>query len=162
MTARLLTDHTPAGATAGVIFIQSASDVAHDIATLAMRSEGRSQALALRALRRASRLQEDVALEISSARSTGSLEDLIDALSAALRGQGALLDALDGVVSHGRISPRRRHALEVRRARANAARNALGTALTGAQRALQHPLSEVQAADAPAGDECARSQAHDR
>lgn len=143
LTARLLTDHVPAGATAAAIFIEAASAVARDSAALATANDGRLQARALRALRRSSRLQEDVALELSSARSSGSLEDLINALATALDAQDVLLAALGGAVSADGISPRRRDALKARAARADLARDGLRSALTVARSALSNALSDV-------------------
>lgn len=151
LTARLLTDRVPAGATAAATFVQAASEVAHATATLATRTDGPLQALAFRALQRTSRLQEDVALELSTARSAGSLEDLIDALSTALRAQDALLSTFDLAVASDRISARRQHAIEARVSRANAARDALRTALTVTQAALHDALpDERSAGDTPA------------
>lgn len=163
LTARLLTDHVPSGAPASAIFIQAASEVAHESAALVTRASGRPQALALRVLRRTSRLQEDVALELSTGRSAGSLEDLIEALTASLHAQEALLDTLDAALRHDRISRRRAQQIEPREKRARAARDALRTALTTAHRAVQRPLAEVPAGDDPAYEvsrRAARAQNH--
>lgn len=149
LTARLLIDHVPPAAAAGAFFIRAASEVAHDSAALAGRSDGHLQALAFRALRRTSRLQEDVALELSTGRTAGSIEDLIDALSVALRAQDALLATLDGALVRDRISPRCRHAIEARRRRASEARDELRAALAAARNAVQGP------ATADEGDEIA-------
>lgn len=151
LTARLLTDHAPSGATASAIFVQAASEVAHDSAVLAMRTDGRLQALAFRALLRTSRLQEDVALELSTARSTGSLEDLFDALSVAVRAQDALLSALEGAAGRDRVWRRHRRALEAGDTRAKAARDALRCALASARKAVQNPPADGSG-DAAAGE----------
>ena len=153
LTARLLTDRVPAGVAAAAIFVQAASEVADATAALATSTEGRLHALAFRALQRTSRLQEDVTLELSTARSAGSLDDLIDALSAASGAQDVLLTALSEAASAGRISARRDHALRSRISRAGAAREALLTALTVSRRALQNPLPD----DDSAGDASARA-----
>lgn len=152
LTARLLTDHAPAGATTSAIFIRAAAEIAQDSASLATGRERRQQALAFRTLRRTSRLQEDVALELSTRRSAGSLEDLIAALSIALRAQDALLSTLEAAARLDRISAHRRRTLHATSARADAARVALCAAWEGTLRAVQKPLYEVHSRDC-AGNE---------
>ncbi len=160
LTARLLTDHVPACTTAAAIFIQAASEVAHDSAALASRTDGRLQALASTALQRTSRLQEDVALELSTARSAGSIEDLIEALAAALRAQDALLRTLDGAVGQDSISRRHQRALKAAATRANAARDELRAALAAARDAVQHAPPARPIGDDPAVDEIDQPAAH--
>lgn len=152
LTARLLTERAPAGAATSAIFIRAAAEIAHDSASLATGSKRRQQALAFRTLRRTSRLQEDVALELSTRRSAGSLEDLIAALSIALRAQDALLSTLEGAARPDRVAARRRRSLHVTSARADAARAALCTALEGTLRAVQKPLYEVHSRDRAADE----------
>ncbi|MFP5363461.1 MAG: hypothetical protein ACLGI5_12115 [Thermoleophilia bacterium] len=147
LTARLLTDHVPAAVTAGAIFVRSASAVAHDSAELAGCTDGRLQAFACTVLRRTSRLQADVALELSSTRSTGSLEQLVDALAGALAAQGELLGALHSAAG-GRVSRRRTAALQDAAARANATHDALRAALAGARSAIDRPAAGERAAGA--------------
>lgn len=145
LTACLLTDHVPAGAAAGAIFSGEAATVAGDSAELARRAGGRLQAHAVRVLRRTSRLQADVAFELGTARSSGSIEDLHDVLSATLRAHDALLAALRATVATDALARRHRGALEASGARATAAREALRAALVNARAAVQDAARDDQA-----------------
>lgn len=73
-----------------------------------------------------------MAFELSSARSAGSVEDLIGALSAALQAQDRLLAALDMTAAAHRSGPRRRRALRATATRAGAARDHPAGALAAA------------------------------
>lgn len=136
LTARLTSDHSPAATGAAATFVAGAAQVARDSAALTRCSQGRLQALAVRALRRAAQQQDDIAFELTAARSAGSIEDLIDAVSVALLVEERLLAVLEATAADRRIARRHRAALEAAGERASAASGALRVALAGARRAV--------------------------
>jgi len=145
LTARLLNEHAPAGSRASAIFSQAASEIASAGADLAARTDGRAQTCALGVLRRAAQLQSDVAAELATARSAGSIEDLRDALATASDAQDKLLVALDRPTH---VSRHQLHALKLARTRAHAARDALRVALLSARNAV-HDTTALRSVDDP-------------
>jgi|GEM_PF-6863261 len=137
LTAALLNDHAPAALAAAATFSHAASQVACHSATLARRADGPLQAFAVRSLRRASQREDEVAFELTTGRSTGSIEDLIAALFTALQAQDALLAALDATAGSPSVPARRRSALQASATRALAARCAVRDALANARDAME-------------------------
>lgn len=129
-------DQDAASAQAAAPLAEASAQVARYAADLAGRTRGPLGGRAVRTLRQAADLQDQMAYELASCRFAGSLTDLRPALQTAVDAQDQLLMALTSVSSSEQISPRRRRALRSLRGPAQEASEALVSALARVRSAL--------------------------
>lgn len=121
---------------------EDSAQVARHAADLARVRRGRLGGHAVKTLRQAAELQDQMAFALASSRFPGSLTQLRQALHMAVDAQDQLLAALISVSASEQISPRRRRALEAARQPAQDARDALVTALTRIRIAVSADVQE--------------------
>jgi hypothetical protein len=127
MAARLRADHDASAAAAAAAFSEESSALARYTGALARRSDGHTQALAVRGLRRAARLQSSAVAALAASAGAAPSE-----LRTALQAQRDLLRSLEAALVAERVPDRRCAGVRAARTGAGAARDALIAALATA------------------------------